>query len=101
MLADRLAAGTTIDMLKSAPELAQAIRSCLTVVGEATRAVPEALKLQHAAIPRAAIRGLRNRLVHAYWRIDFDTILRIMRDDVPLLVAELDLMIADTEREGS
>lgn len=101
LLADRLAAGTTLDMLKSALELSHAIRSCLTVVGEATRAIPDDLKLRHPDIPWAAIWGLRNRLVHAYWRIDLDTILRILRDDVPLFVAELDRMIADTEREGS
>jgi uncharacterized protein with HEPN domain len=70
-----------------------AVCFCLTLVGEALNQVPKDVRALAPEIPWAAISGLRNRLVHSYWLIDTEIILRIARRDVPTLVASLERLV--------
>jgi uncharacterized protein with HEPN domain len=36
---------------------------------------------------------MRNRLIHAYDRVDFDLLWQILQDDMPPLVVELDRIL--------
>lgn len=42
----------------------------LAVIGEAARALPEDVRSRSADVPWAAIAGLRNVVVHEYFRVD-------------------------------
>lgn len=58
----------------------------LAVVGEAVKSLPDDFKQEHAATPRASIAGLRNVVVHEYFRVDPDMIRDIVDNElVPLL----------------
>jgi len=46
----------------------------LAVIGEAVKALPHALKVGHPEVPWPAIAGLRNVVVHEYFRVDPDLI---------------------------
>lgn len=41
-------------------------------------------------MPWTNIVGLRNRIVHAYFEIDLDVVWKIVNDDVPALIHELE-----------
>lgn len=58
----------------------------LAVVGEAVRSLPEDFKQEHADIPWASIAGLRNVVVHEYFRVNPDMIRDIVDNQLtPLL----------------
>jgi uncharacterized protein with HEPN domain len=40
---------------------------------------------------------MRNRLVHAYWRVDLEIVYRAAREHVPPLIAQLDDLIKTIE----
>jgi uncharacterized protein with HEPN domain len=42
--------------------------------------------------------GLRNRLIHAYDQINFDTLWDIVQNDLPPLIAALEEILADSKR---
>ncbi|MBI3705036.1 MAG: DUF86 domain-containing protein [Rhizobiales bacterium] len=65
----------------------------LIVVGEALNQVPRDVQALAPKIPWTAINGLRNRLVHGYWRIESQIILRIAQADVSALVLSIDRLI--------
>lgn len=50
----------------------------LAVIGEAVRALPAASREAFPDIPWASIAGLRNVVVHEYFRVDPDLILDII-----------------------
>ena len=57
----------------------------LTVVGEAARAVPDALQARHPDVPWAKMRDTRNLLVHEYFGIDDDIVwATVTRNLLPL-----------------
>jgi len=58
----------------------------LAVVGEAARCLPDDFKQEHADIPWASIAGLRNVVVHEYFRVNPDMIRDIVDNQLaPLL----------------
>lgn len=70
--ADPLTAGMAYD----------AILRNLAVVGEAVRALPAEMKMRSPATPWPSIAGLRNIVVHEYFRVDHDLITGIVRDEL-------------------
>jgi uncharacterized protein with HEPN domain len=65
----------------------QACAAALTIVGEAVKALSSDLRDRHPAIGWAEWAGLRDLLVHQYFRIDQERIWRIIERDVPQLEA--------------
>jgi uncharacterized protein with HEPN domain len=66
-----------------------ALTRLLEIIGEAARRVPEAFRIGHPAIPWREITGTRDRLIHGYDRVDLDILWTIVREQLPLLVAQL------------
>ena len=48
---------------------------------------------KHPGIAWARIVGLRNRLVHEYDAVDFDIVWKIVTEDLPPLVKELEKIV--------
>jgi uncharacterized protein with HEPN domain len=63
-----------------------AILRNLAVIGEAVRSLPDDFKQAHAGTPWPSIAGLRNVVVHEYFRVNPDLIRDILDDQLaPLL----------------
>jgi uncharacterized protein with HEPN domain len=71
----------------------KAIRYCLLVVGEALSRVPASILQGESAIPWRRVIALRHRLVHAYWFIDEEALVKIARDETAALIAALERLI--------
>ena len=67
----------------------------LNIVGEAATRVPEEFRTRYSAIPWRAMSNMRNRLVHGYDTINFDTVWSVIQDELPLLVEQLESIVAD------
>jgi uncharacterized protein with HEPN domain len=61
----------------------------LVTIGEAVRSLPEAFKRKHPGIPWTNIQGVRNILVHEYFRLDEEILWKTVVDDIPILIQEL------------
>lgn len=72
----------------------QVIR-CLTVIGEAARRTPDAVRCGYPQVPWTQIIGMRNRLAHEYDGIDTDTVWVTVRRDLPRILAELECGLAE------
>ncbi|TYT74933.1 HepT-like ribonuclease domain-containing protein [Desulfobotulus mexicanus] len=61
----------------------------LELIGEAAKHIPAEVREANQQIPWRLVIALRNRLIHAYLGIDNDTLWSVIRDDVPVLLADL------------
>ncbi len=77
--------------------LALSVVRLIEIVGEAATQVTREYQSQHPEIPWAQIVGMRNRLIHAYFDIDLDRVWKIVKDDLPPLVAKLEKIIPPQE----
>ena len=84
------AEGKTRADLESNRMLAHALVECLRIVGEAARQVSSETRQQYPAIPWRDIIGMRNLLVHEYFRIDHDIVWQTVTVELPALVHALE-----------
>ena len=66
-----------------------AVVRAIEVLGEAASKVSEDVRRAGAPIPWNAIVGMRNRVVHAYWDIDAETVWKTATEEVPGLLPQL------------
>ncbi len=76
--------------LESDRMLAHALVECLRVAGEAARQVSSGTRQEYPAIPWQDVIGMRNQLVHEYFKIDYDIVWQTVKEDLPSLVEALE-----------
>ena len=59
--------------------------SCLIIIGEASKYLPDELKASNSEIPWKKIIGMRNKLVHHYFGIEVSVLWETIRNDIPFL----------------
>lgn len=67
----------------------------VSVVGEAARRVPEDFRACHKEVQWTDIVGMRNHLVHGYDAIELEYVWKVVKEDLPALVKQLDGILAD------
>ena len=63
-----------------------ALTRAVEIIGEAASQVSDEQQLSLPEIPWASILGMRNRLVHAYFKIDFDVMWNTLTQSIPILI---------------
>ena len=70
-----------------------ALQRLVEIVGEAARRVSRKTQEQHEAIAWREIIGMRNRLAHAYHRVDLKVLWEVIVKDFPPLVELLENIV--------
>jgi uncharacterized protein with HEPN domain len=60
----------------------------LEVIGEAVKNISDEFKELYSFIPWRKLAGVRDRLIHHYFGVNFDIIWGIVKKDLPDLIAE-------------
>ena len=66
-----------------------AVVRAIEVVGEAASKLSEEFRAAHPGIPWRAIVGMRNRLIHAYFDIDTQTVWETATQELPPILNQL------------
>jgi uncharacterized protein with HEPN domain len=67
-----------------------AIERLVLNLGEAAKRIAPATHAQYPQIPWPQIIAFRNRIVHGYDSVDYNRVWRIIQDDIPRLIADLE-----------
>jgi len=65
----------------------------LTIIGEAAGRVTGATRNTYPGVPWPDLVGMRNRIVHEYFRVDLDIVWATVEFDLPELVSQLEELI--------
>jgi uncharacterized protein with HEPN domain len=93
-------AGYTAETLETNTLVRSAVVHQLTVIGEAATRLSAELKDEHAAIPWADIKGLRNVVVHNYFGIDWAEVWSAASTDVPVLRSQIVEILREWRETG-
>lgn len=58
---------------------------CLLIIGEVVKNIPEAIKEKYPEIPWRRIAGMRDKLIHGYFTVDFEKVWETVKRDLPPL----------------
>lgn len=79
-------AGADRASLESDRKLTFALVRCLEIVGEAGSQLSADARVELPGVPWAAVIGMRNRLIHAYFSVDLDILWNTVTRDPPMLL---------------
>ena len=65
----------------------------LETIGEAAARLSETFRQLHSRIPWHEIIGMRNRLIHAYFEIDLESVWETIQNDLPPLIQALEPLV--------
>jgi uncharacterized protein with HEPN domain len=86
--------GQSLDQFRSSPIVVDAVFYNITILGEAARHVPDEVVARHPEIEWAAVRGMRNNLVHEYFGADMQIVWATIQTDIPELIPKLKAVLA-------
>jgi uncharacterized protein with HEPN domain len=61
----------------------------LEIIGEAAKNLTEDLRNQHSEIPWKSLAGVRDKLIHHYFGVNFDIVWQIVTVELPQVAAPL------------
>ena len=88
-----IARGYTRADIEKIKMLQLALVKAVEVIGEAARHVSEETRAQAPDIDWGDIVGMRNNLVHAYWKVNYDVLWEVITYRLPPLLSELTRLI--------
>ncbi len=89
------ASGCTIEQLATDRQRLDAVVWNLTVIGEAARHIPDTVVSSHPEVPGSQMRGIRNRIVQEYDRLDTEIIWNVVVNELPPLVPVLQRILSE------
>lgn len=57
----------------------------LEIIGEAKKNLPPAFRTEHVHVDRRAIAGMRDKLIHGYFGVDYDIVWDAVKNKIPEL----------------
>ena len=86
--------------------LCRAITRSLEIIGEAAKNVPEPVRAAHPEIPWKFMAGIRDKMIHGYFAIDYEIVWDVIQNKIPGLEPDIrtirDEMRRDTKtRKGT
>lgn len=75
-----------------------AVMHCLTIIGECASRITSATASKIPSLTVAEAKGLRNIIVHEYWRVSLSDIWTTINHDLPRLAYDIRSVLDDLER---
>jgi len=86
-------AGLTFDAFVANPTLCRAFVRSLEIIGEATKKVPMDLRAQYPDVDWRGMAGMRDRLIHDYFGVDYELVWDVVQHRVPELRQQLESIL--------
>lgn len=91
----------TLDKLRKDEKTSSAVLRKFEIIGEAAKYMPKEIKDKYKDIPWKSMVGMRDRLIHAYFGIDYNLVWSAIKSEIPKLKPQLKKMLSQLEQEDN
>lgn len=74
-----------------------AVIRALEIIGEASKKIPNNIKISYSDVPWREISGMRDKLIHDYFGVDIDVVWKTAVEDIPSVLHSLNQIKQDNE----
>ena len=86
-------AGLKRDEFVTNETLRRAFVRSLEIIGEAAKRVPAQFRTQYPTVERRAMSGMRDRLIHDYFGVDYELVWDVVQNRIPELRRQIASML--------
>lgn len=84
-LAEGFVKGMTYEEFVSDTKTNHAVIRCIEIMGEAAKHVPEDVRQKYPEIPWKDIAGMRDKIIHLYFKVSLEKVWLVLKEDIPKL----------------
>jgi uncharacterized protein with HEPN domain len=77
--------GVKTDAFMQDDTLRRAFVRSLEIIGEAAKKIPDDFRAQHPSVEWRAMAGMRDRLIHGYFGVDYQLVWDVVQNRIPEL----------------
>lgn len=92
---EKITSEHTLEDLFENEDLQDILTRSLEIIGEATANISEDFREEHTDIPWGQMKGMRNVLIHQYFRVDLEFVWGTALNDVPVLRQKVEEIIKE------
>ncbi|HYN44671.1 MAG TPA: DUF86 domain-containing protein [Candidatus Limnocylindrales bacterium] len=67
----------------------------IEIIGEAIKNIPNDVRVKHKEIPWKDIVGMRNKITHSYFKIDYEIVWNVVKVKLPALKIQIEQVLKD------
>jgi uncharacterized protein with HEPN domain len=72
-----------------------AVIRCFEVMGEAAKNIPKQIRDKYSILPWKRISGMRDKLIHEYFGVDYETLWQTIKKRIPEIKPSLGTILKD------
>lgn len=80
---ERFVEGISLEDFITDDKTTSAVIRKFEIIGEATKQVPDQIKQSHPEIPWKEMAGMRDRLIHVYFGVDYQMVWQTIKERIP------------------
>ncbi|WP_099239303.1 HepT-like ribonuclease domain-containing protein [Synechococcus sp. BDU 130192] len=93
----RFSQGVDKDTFLRDEMLTRSFVRCLEIIGEATKNLPDSLRAKYPAVPWRQMAGMRDKLIHEYFGVNYDLVWDVVINEIPVLYKQVYVILEEVE----
>jgi len=92
-------AGLDLEAFEADDKTASAVMRKLEIIGEAVKQIPDDIRLKNPQVPWKEMAGMRDKLIHFYFGVDYQLVWRTVTERVPQVKADIQKLLEDMSKD--